>query len=99
MRKRDNPEAWNELLKSMSQGEWKKAKKIVKDNEFYPRERDGMWRNTWIVTTPKGERLTFRTAKQVAKGLRTSQSTVTKAYREGVRVKGYTITRVQGDKR
>lgn len=99
MRKRDNPEAWNELLKYMSQGEWKKAKKIVKDNDFYPREKIEMWRNTWIVTTPGGDTLTFRTAKEVAKGLRMSQSSVTKAFRTGTALKGYTITRVKGDKR
>lgn len=99
MRKRDNPEAWSELLKSMSQGEWKKAKKIVKDNDFYPREKIEMWRNTWIVTTPKGEQLTFRTAKEASERLGMNQSTFTKAFRTGAQVKGYTITRVKGDKR
>ena len=81
MRKRDNPEAWDELLKSMSQGEWKKAKKIVKDNDFYPRDRDEMWRNAWLITRENGEVLKFRTSKEAAQALRVSQSTITKAWK------------------
>ena len=99
MRKRDNPEAWNELLESMSQGDWEKAIKIVKDNDFYQREEKEAWQNTWIVTTPKGDKLTFRTAKEIAKELRMSQTSVTRARKTGMPVKGYTITRVDGDER
>ncbi len=99
MRKRDNPEAWNELLKSMSQGEWKKAKQIVKDNEFYPNERDEMWRNTWIVTTPSGDTLMFRTTRDVAKALLISPAAVTKVNKNGKKIKGYAITKIKGDKR
>lgn len=83
MRKRDNPEAWNELLKSMSQGEWKKAKKIVKDNDFYPKDRDEMWRNVWLITRENGEVLKFRTSKEAAQALGVSPSTITKVWKIG----------------
>lgn len=99
MRKRDNPAAWNEMLNCMSQGEWKKAKKIAKDNDFYPNDRDEMWRNVWVVTRENGEVLKFRTSKEASKRLGMNQSTFAKAFRTGKPVKGYTIMRLKGDKR
>lgn len=104
MRKRDNPEAWNELLKSMSQGEWKKAKKIVKDNDFYPNDRDEMWRNTWVVTRENGEVLKFRTSKEAAQSLKVSQSTITKAWKTGRQIRSqtlgeYSVTKIKNTKK